>query len=98
MTLEPKNSRYTKRQYLLFSIKKYLLKNKKQAEKDNLIKPQRLKIEKKPTNIDNSKGVNSNLNSHLIDSNKFFTLVVKFLKDIEQKKGEKEEEGGREKV
>lgn len=57
-----------------------------------------MKIEKKPTNIDNSKGVNSNLNSHLTDSNKFFTLVVKFLKDIEQKKGEKEEEGGREKV
>lgn len=57
-----------------------------------------MKIEKKPTNIDNSKGVNSNLNSHLIGSNKFFTLVVKFLKDIEQKKGEKEEEGGREKV
>ena len=57
-----------------------------------------MKIEKKPTNIDNSKGVNSNLNSHLTDSNKFFTLVVKFLKDIEQRKGEKEEEGGKTKV
>lgn len=57
-----------------------------------------MKIEKKPTNIDNSKGVNKNLNSHLIDSNQFFTLVVKFLKDIEQRKGEKEEEGGKTKV
>lgn len=55
-----------------------------------------MKIEKKPTNIENSKGVN--LNSHLTDSNKFFTLVVKFLKDVEQKKGEKEEEGGKKKV
>ena len=54
-----------------------------------------MKIEKKPTNIDNSKGVN--LNSHLTDSNKFFTLVAKFLKDVEQKKGEKEE-GGKKKV